>query len=75
MPACMADLSTALVGCGWDEAQLKRAIKQLDPRGSDGGLSEAAGVGAAGAGTRRITLDSFVECLVIASLYKSSFST
>ncbi len=67
----------ALVACGWEEASLKQALNALHPAGA-GDLTGGGGKSGGGAGKEtidsKVTLDAFVESLILAGVYKSIFS-
>jgi len=69
------ELSAALVECGWDEAHVQETLTSLDEHQDCTGDSAGASEGQKSEGRVKVTLDSFLACLLAASRYKSVFST
>ncbi len=73
------------MACGWEEASLKQALDALHAAGA-GDLTAAGAADLTGGGGKsggraaketvdsKVTLDAFVESLILAGVYKSNFS-
>ena len=74
-PPPPSELSAALVDCGWEEAHVTETLSSLDDHQDSTGVAAGVSEGQQSEGRVKVTLDSFLACLLAASRYKSVFST